>query len=189
MVPPARVRGASIAARKACLASTQSQRQSSGSAPTDSEVDYYELLGVPYTAAAADITRAYRAAMKRVHPDRQRPERRAAAEEHAKLLNRAFTTLAKPEFRRSYDAVLKARVVQDQIMSHYVGGFGAPGSGTEPFGAHLRREPTAAERRERVRSDRGAMVSILLVCGTITLTVVVVLVVWAVAGTLFSALF
>src|SRR4051794_11287176 len=47
----------------------------------------YKLLGVSPSATGDEITRAYRSAMKRVHPDAQQPERRVAAEERAKQLN------------------------------------------------------------------------------------------------------
>jgi curved DNA-binding protein CbpA len=38
--------------------------------------------------------------MKAIHPDRQRPERRSAAEEQAKKLNAAYAVLANPVKRR-----------------------------------------------------------------------------------------
>jgi curved DNA-binding protein CbpA len=152
--------------------------------------DYYQLLGVPYGATAAEIDRAYRAAMRGVHPDRQRPERRAAAEELAKRLNLAYATLAKPPRRLAYDRTIRARVIQDQIMSRYVGGFAGPAAnGADRGGGHLRRPATAAERRERADADRTALVSLLVVFGAVALAVVAALVVWAVAGALFGAVF
>ena len=152
--------------------------------------NHYQLLGVPYTATGAEITRAYRAAMKRTHPDRQRPERRAAAEEQAKRLNRAYTTLSKPLRRQAYDRTIRAQVVQDQIMGRYVGGFHVPGAnGSDPTAHHLRRERTPAERREQARADRGALVSIVVVFGGVTLAVVVLPVVWAVVEALLAAMF
>jgi DnaJ-class molecular chaperone len=145
---------------------------------------------VPYSASGAEITRAYRAAMKRFHPDRQAPAQRAAAEERSKLLNRAYATLSKPTRRQVYDRSIRAQVVQDQIMGRYVGGFAVPGAQeSDPAARHLRRDPTAAERREQARSDRGAMVSILVLFGGVTLAVVAVLLLWAALDALVGALF
>ena len=59
----------------------QSRNRFPGSNPNGAgtdpdQEDHYSLLGVPFTATHAEITRAYRQAMKRAHPDRQLPERR-----------------------------------------------------------------------------------------------------------------
>jgi curved DNA-binding protein CbpA len=151
------------------------------------EDDYYQLLGVSYSATHAEITRAYRAAIKRVHPDRQNPAARAAAEERAKQLNRAFTTLSKPELRRHYDQRIRSQIIQDQIMSRYAGGFGIPGAG--PDDSVLRRTPTVAEQKDKALAHRSALWSIVLVFGGITLAVLGALVLWAVAGAVWDAAF
>jgi curved DNA-binding protein CbpA len=154
---------------------------------TPVELDYYQLLGVSYSATHAEITRAYRAAIKQIHPDRQSPAARAGAEERAKQLNRAFTTLSKPELRRHYDQRIRSQIIQDQIMSRYVGGFGIPGAGPDDSG--LRRTPTVAEQRDKALAHRGALWSIVLVFGGITLAVLGALVLWAVAGAVWDAVF
>lgn len=148
--------------------------------------DYYQLLGVPYTATRAEITRAYRAEMKRIHPDRQRSERRAAADEEAKLLNRAYATLSQPLKRQTYDRTIRARLVQDEIMGRYVGGF-SPGwaERADPTGARLRRDRTAGERREQAQADRQALVSLVIVFGGVTVAVIGLLIL---IGLLQSAL-
>lgn len=156
--------------------------------PGADEADYYRLLGVPYTATFHEITRAYREAMKRTHPDRQRPERRAAAEERAKQLNLAFTTLSKADSRRRYDATIKTAAVQDQIMNRYVGGFAVPGEQVDPLGERLRRRPSAAEKADRLRTDRSAMLSIFFVFAAITLFAIVLLVVFTLTDTLVGKL-
>jgi curved DNA-binding protein CbpA len=93
-----------------------------GAGPDPDEEDHYALLGVPFTASHAEITRAYRRAMKRAHPDRQRPERRAAFDELARRLNAAYATLSDPIKRQAYDRTIRQQVIQDQIMQRYVGG-------------------------------------------------------------------
>ena len=151
--------------------------------PPTPDDNYYQLLGVPYTASGADITRAYRAAMKRIHPDRQRAERRAAAEEHAKLLNRAYATLSKPAARRAYDEKIKVRAVQDQIMNRYVGGFAGPGMEMgRAFGQELRREMTRAERREQAHAGRSATATLLVAFVGLTAAIVAVLLAVSLVG-------
>jgi curved DNA-binding protein CbpA len=162
-------------------------RQSIGNDAVDAQ-DYYRLLGVPYSATRAEITRAYREAMKRIHPDRQAPAHRAAAEERAKNLNRAYSTLAHPESRRTYDNSIKAQAVQDQIMTQYFGGFDLPGS-RNPTGEHLRRAPTTAERRDKQRSDRQAMTSVVIVFAGATIAVVLLLVLWGALDALVRSIF
>jgi DnaJ-class molecular chaperone len=159
-------------------------------APPDE--NHYQLLGVPYTATGADITRAYRAAMKRIHPDRQRAERRAAAEEQAKRLNLAYATLSKPLRRQAYDRTIRADVVQDQIMGRYVGGFHVPQNGqagADPLAHRMRREQTPAERRERARADRNATIGLVVAFAGITLAFVLALLLWAAARALLGAAF
>jgi len=154
------------------------------------EDNYYQLLGVPYAATSAEITRAYRGEMKRVHPDRHRGDHRAAAEERAKRLNLAYATLSKPLQRQAYDRAIRAQIVQDQIMGRYVGGFHVPQTdGPDPLARDLRRAPTAAERRARKQAERDAMVSIVVVFGGVTVGVVALLLLWAVARSIAGAVF
>jgi tetratricopeptide (TPR) repeat protein len=63
--------------------------------------DFYELLGVPPTATAAEIRAAYRQLALRWHPDRNGGD--AAAEEQFKRLNDAYQVLGDPQRRASYD--------------------------------------------------------------------------------------
>ena len=155
--------------------------------PDPDEANYYQLLGVRSGASAAEITSAYRRAMKRSHPDRVHPDRRVAAEELAKLLNRAYATLANPITRQSYDRSVRAQEMQDQLMRRYVGGFGGPGiGGADPFAQALRREMSPAERADQRRAERSAMLSLLLIFVVATAVVIALIVLWAVVSFLLS---
>ncbi len=140
-----------------------------------------------FMATNAEITQAYRRAMKRAHPDRQSPERRAVAEETARRLNAAYTVLSDPIKRQAYDRSIRQQVIQDQIMRQYVGGFHT-GSGAPRYPEMERREPTAAERREQVAADRRAWLLLLGFAAVFAVTIIVVLVVSAVFSSLFAAI-
>ena len=110
-----------------------------GAGADPDQEDHYSLLGVPFTATHAEITRAYRRAMKRVHPDRQLPERRSASQDLARRLNAAYTILADPLKRQAYDRTIRQQVIQDQIMRRYVGGFQTYDESPGPARAYQRR--------------------------------------------------
>lgn len=159
-----------MAARQQQQSSQGTHRSTSAGAPDPDQENYYELLGVHYSATSAEITKSYREAMKRFHPDRVRPEYRAAAENLCKDLNRAYRTLSNPVERVAYDRSIKTQVVQDQIMQRYVGGFSGPASGgADPYAAKLRRTPSAAEKREHRQSERSALISLFSVFLVLTL--------------------
>lgn len=63
--------------------------------------DYYAVLGVPRTATAADIKRAYRKLARKYHPDVNPGDR--AAEEKFKQISEAYAVLSDPEKRQRYD--------------------------------------------------------------------------------------
>jgi curved DNA-binding protein CbpA len=68
-------------------------------------VDYYDLLKVPRSANPAEITRAYKAAVGRYHPDRhEQNDLQELAEERLKQLNEAYSVLSDPQRRAMYDA-------------------------------------------------------------------------------------
>ena len=85
------------------------------------EKDYYQVLGVPKTAADKDITRAYRKLAKQFHPDAN-----PGSEEKFKEISAAYDVLGDAAKRKEYDEV---RRLGASGMGG-LGGFGAPGGAT-----------------------------------------------------------
>jgi curved DNA-binding protein len=62
--------------------------------------DYYQLLGVPRSADAKEIHRAYRKLARKYHPDVNKD---AGAEDSFKRISEAYHVLSDPESRAQYD--------------------------------------------------------------------------------------
>jgi curved DNA-binding protein CbpA len=64
---------------------------------------YYEILGVDPQASADDVRSAFRRLARERHPDRYRPDDRAAAEREFQTITEAYNVLGEPERRARYD--------------------------------------------------------------------------------------
>src|SRR5436305_10899471 len=65
------------------------------------EKDYYAALGVPKTATAAEIKKAYRKLARQHHPDANKGD--AASEEKFKEISEAYDVLSDEAKRKEYD--------------------------------------------------------------------------------------
>jgi curved DNA-binding protein CbpA len=67
--------------------------------------DFYDVLGVAKTAAAAEVRQAYLRLVRERHPDRfPDPVQKQEAQEFFKRLTEAFNTLSNDRSRQQYDA-------------------------------------------------------------------------------------
>lgn len=91
------------------------------------EKDYYALLGVSSDASQKDLTSAYRALARKLHPDANPDD--PAAEERFKEITAAYEVIGDPERRKEYDQV--------RAMGPVAGPGGGPAGGFDGsrFGA------------------------------------------------------
>ena len=102
--------------------------------------NYYDILGVPKTASADEIKKAFRKSARKHHPDA------GGSEEKFKELNEAYEVLSDKEKRSQYDQ-----------FGQYFGGSGGPGYGApgpareRPAGRPAGGQQTANGRSRRPR--------------------------------------
>ena len=65
--------------------------------------DYYQILGLPKSASADDIKKAYRRLARQVHPDLHSGTKKSEMEKKFKELNEAHEVLSDPDKRKKYD--------------------------------------------------------------------------------------
>jgi molecular chaperone DnaJ len=113
--------------------------------------DLYAILGVPRSASADEIKRAYRQKARELHPDAN-PDDHGSGE-HFKELSRAYEVLSDPDQRARYDRFGDAGI--GGASGGADGGFGGGlgdlfdaffGGGGSPFGGGGRRGPSGPPR-------------------------------------------
>lgn len=86
--------------------------------------DFYQILGVPDTASADEVKKAYRRLAKQYHPDANPNNPQAA--ERFKEISEAHATLADPDKRKQYDQMRRLGAF-DPAMRRSPGATGRPG--------------------------------------------------------------
>ena len=69
-------------------------------------MNYYKILEVDKNASPEVIEKAYKALVKKYHPDLQESNMRQKAEEKIKLINEAYEVLSNPISKAKYDETL-----------------------------------------------------------------------------------
>ena len=107
---------------------------------------YYYILEVQETASREQIKAAYRAMVKKLHPDVNAPEQHDECTMRMQYINHAYSVLADPNSRSNYDALLRSIRAQEyaraQSYQQYARGPGNPQNHTA--NATYARDPNPA---------------------------------------------
>ena len=77
-------------------------------------INYYEILEVSEKASIEVIEKAYKALVKKYHPDLQPNENKHEAEKKIKIINEAYEILSDAAKKESYDKKLNASRINQQ---------------------------------------------------------------------------
>jgi len=70
--------------------------------------DYYKILEIDAGASLEVLNNAYRALVRKYHPDLYHTKQKALMNERMREINEAYNTLSHPESRAAYDARFQA---------------------------------------------------------------------------------
>lgn len=80
--------------------------------------DYYEILEVSSSASSEVIEKAYKALVKKYHPDLQPIDKKQDAEDKIKVINEAYDVLSNEEKKKEYDIRLKKQKLKEEEQKY-----------------------------------------------------------------------
>lgn len=80
--------------------------------------NFYEILEVSENASSEVIEKAYKALVKKYHPDLQPNEKKQEAENKIKTINEAYEILSDSQKRANYDEQLKKKKLKEEQLKY-----------------------------------------------------------------------
>lgn len=80
--------------------------------------NYYEILEVSQNASSEVIEKAYKALVKKYHPDLQPENKKQEAENKIKIINEAYEILSNKEKKINYDEQLKIQKIKEEQQKY-----------------------------------------------------------------------